>query len=81
MQAEAERFVLRPFLLPNEHSEEPRYSTSAEAPAGQLGGPGSISRKSMLARARTKSILECAPLPGSLQQPACGKGRLRFTRC
>ena len=58
MQAEAERFVLRPFLAANEHSEQPRASSSSEAPGqAQLG-----SRKSLLARGRTKSILECAIL-------------------
>ena len=64
-QAEAERFVLRPFLLPNEHSEEPRASASADPSAhGQPRKP--------LQRTRTKSILECAP--AALPLPALPPG-------
>lgn len=62
LQAEAERFVLRPFLRGNENSMErhtSRPATAGEAPAGTSM---LLSKASMLQRLRTKSILECVPL-------------------
>ena len=65
LQAEAERFVLRPFLRGNENSMERHASRPATAGEAQPGPSTLAARSSMLQRLRTKSILECAPSAAS----------------